>query len=176
MTLEERYFGWLSWLVNVTREDYHKLLKCLYNTEFTYTIDMDGNRESNGIDLRYQFGYEYDIDDREIASTLDNKPCSILEMMIALSQKIEEIMEDPEVGDQTAYWFWKMVNNLGLSKYSDRYWNEEKVKEILDSFLNRKYGPHGEGGLFVFRYNDHDVRDVEIWTQAMWYLEESERR
>ena len=34
--------------------------------DFVYIIPMDENREVDGLDLRYRFGYECDVDDEEI--------------------------------------------------------------------------------------------------------------
>ena len=53
------YFEWLYNLVcdglYAGRNSYRKLLMFLHNTEFTWTIPMDENRASDGIDLRYRF-------------------------------------------------------------------------------------------------------------------------
>jgi hypothetical protein len=59
----------------------------------------------------------------------------------------------------------------------DGYFDKFYVKEKIDIFLQRKYKPDGTGGLFVLR-GRRDLRGVEIWMQAMWYLDEvmSERR
>ena len=178
-TLEERYFNWMENMIfDKFHQHYKKLLRYLNTLEFTYLIDIDGNRECDGIDLRYQFAYEMDIPQAQVAKYLDNKPCSVLEMMIALSQRINNIMEDPEIeGEQIPDWFWSMIRNLGLDDMGDAYFDKFYVKEKIDIFLQRKYKPDGTGGLFVLR-DRRDLRGVEIWMQAMWYLDEvmSERR
>lgn len=178
-TLEERYFNWMTNIIYDKRHsDYKKLLKCLNDIEFTYLIEMDGNRESDGINLRYMFGYENDIPDPEITKYLDNRQCSVFEMMVSLSLKMEDIMEDPDIGDQIPDWFWTMIRNLRLEDMNDRYFDKEYVEDKIDIFLNREYEPNGKGGLFELRRNTGDLRGVEIWVQAMWYLDEviSERR
>ena len=77
-------------------------------------IPMDGNRAEDGIDLRYRFGHEQHYSDAMVASFLDDRPCSVLEMMIALSIRCEEhIMDDPDVGNRTGQWFWSMIASLG---------------------------------------------------------------
>ena len=40
------------------------------------------------------------------------------------------------------------------------------------TFLNRQYEADGRGGLFIVRNSRFDLRTVEIWYQAMWYLDE----
>ena len=53
---------------------------------------------------------------------------------------------------------------------TDEHFDEQEAEFIISRFMNRKYGPNGENGGLV-RVNDHgDLRDVEIWYQVMWYL------
>ena len=180
-TLREDYYKFLKRLIGEDRRTkYDKLLSYLFSKEFTYIIDLDGNREADGIELRYRFGYECDIPDAIIANELDNTPCSVLEMMIALANRCEEdLMSDPRYGHRTADWFFIMIDNLGLSSMKDIWFDEGYVKEVIDKFLYRQYEPNGRGGLFVLE-GRRDLRNVEIWVQAMWYLDEviqeSERR
>ena len=60
--LNNKYFKWMCQLVLDRRYSkslsYRKLLQFLNRVDFSYTIPMDGNREDDGIDLRYRFGYE----------------------------------------------------------------------------------------------------------------------
>ena len=97
------------------RLSYRKLLRELHRIEFTYSIPMDGNRAEDGVDLRYRFGYENGYSSSMISVYLDNRMCSVLEMMIALAIRCEEhIMDDPDIGNRTGQWFWNMIVNLGL--------------------------------------------------------------
>lgn len=177
MTEEElncEYFEWMNQLVYNARysEDlsYHKLFIQLYDTDFYYTIDMDANRVEDGIDLRYRFGYELGYDQRIISSYLDNKPCSVLEMMVALALRCEEtIMSDPEIGDRTGQWFWNMIVNLGLGSMDDSKFDSNYVDFVLTHFMERDYEPNGEGGLFQIDCGK-DLRQYEIWYQMNWYI------
>ena len=60
--LNSKYFNWMCQLVLGRRHSkslsYRKLLRFLNRVDFFYTIPMDGNREGDGINLRYRFGYE----------------------------------------------------------------------------------------------------------------------
>lgn len=173
--LINEYFEWMYRLVcgNVKRVSYRKLLCQLYDTPFDYSIAMDGNRAEDGVDLRYRFGYENNIEGSAIASYLDNKECSVLEMMVALSIRCEEhIMDNPDIGDRTGEWFLNMIENLGLKKMTDGRFDRCYVTRVLDKFLSHDYKRNGEGGLFTVRHNRIDMRSVEIWYQAMWYLDE----
>jgi hypothetical protein len=134
---------------------------------------MDGNRAEDGIDLRYRFGYEQGYDSPMIATLLDDRPCSVLEMLIALAIRCEEhIMNDPDIGNRTGQWFWNMIINLGLGFMDDTKFDENYVKDVISRFLYRKYKRNGEGGLFTVEHCKNDLRTVEIWYQMCWYLDE----
>lgn len=176
MTLRDEianeYFDWLFNVVCGHRYSkqisYRKLLMHLHNTEFIYSIPRDENRAEDGIDLRYRFSTFKGYD---AAEYLD-EPCSVLEMMIALAIRCEEnIMDDPDMGDRTGYWFWSMVTTLGLGHMTDDQYDRSLVDDILTRFLNREYDPDGKGGLFQIRRCDRDLRKVEIWFQLCWYLD-----
>lgn len=174
-SVNDQYFNWLSGIVCGERYSrqvsYNKLLMCLHDTEFTYVLPMDQNRADEGIGLRYRFalaeGYE-DVADT-ILGYLDG-PCTVLEMMVALSLHAEDIMDDFHLGNRTGQWFWGMVVNLGLGGMSDNRYDLRLVDEVLIRFLNREYEPDGRGGLFTIKNCDRDLRKVEIFHQMCWYL------
>lgn len=175
LKLNKEYFEWLCQLVYDKRYSknlsYRKLLKYLDSVEFTYTIDMDANRAEDGTDLRYRFAFERGIEGPFVKMYLDERPCSVLEMMIALAIRCEEhLMDDPTVGNRTGQWFWNMIVNLGLGSMSDTRFDEGYVDKCVNRLLNREYGPNGEGGLFTVEHCRQDLRITEIWYQMMWYL------
>lgn len=172
--MRARYFDWMFLAVSnhrPRRYPYKKLLSFLYDTDFTYTIAMDENRFADGIDLRYRFAQQYNYPDPMVSSLLDDRPCSILEMMVALAIRCEEhIMEDADIGDRTGNWFWGMIESLGLKSMTDDRYDEYYVEETIRIFLNRQYAPNGEGGLFTIRNCRQDIRNIEIWYQMSLYL------
>lgn len=171
--LNDLYFDWMYRLVCKKARSYRKLFRQLHDIDFEYLIPMDGNRAEDGVELRYRFGNEHAFDDHAIASYLDDRPCSVLEMLIALAIRCEEhIMDDPEIGDRTDIWFWDMVRNLGLDIMSDSRYDSEYVDVAVDRFMNRDYGRNGIGGLFTVNDNRHDMRSMEIWYQMCAYLED----
>ena len=176
--VNSEYFEWMYRLIfseKYSRKlSYRKLLGRLHGTEFIFSIPMDENRAEDGMDLRYRFGYENHILGPEIAEYLDDRPCSVLEMMIALSIRCEEhIMADPDIGNRTGQWFWNMIVNLGLGGMNDSKFDPDFVDEKVTRFLERKYGRNGEGGLFTVKNSRYDIRNVEIWYQMCWYLDEN---
>lgn len=173
--IEDKYFDWLYGIVcsdgYFKKLSFRKLFATLHVTDFEYTIPMDSNRFEDGIDLRYRFGMENGYSQSEIASFLDTRPCSVLEMMIALSLRCEErIMSDPDLGNRTGLWFWTMIDNLGIGRENDSVYDEMYVRKCLSRFLYRAYAPNGKGGLFALPNFNGDLTTVEIWNQAMWYL------
>lgn len=171
--LNEAYFDWMCQLVcSAETNPYQRLLRHLHNIEFTYILEMDGNRAADGEDLRYRFGYEMNYDRRMIASYLDDRPCSVLEMMVALAFRCEEdIMANPDKGDRTGVWFWTMIESLGLSEMTDYQFDAIFVDSVIKCFLERKYQQNGKGGLFTVNRRGRDLRNVEIWYQMNWYLD-----
>ena len=169
--MQDDYFEWIYALVSRARPSWRKLLRLLHKREFVYILDMDGNRADDGTDLRYRFGYEQGYGPTVILTYLDNRPCSVLEMMVAISIRCEEhIMENPDVGDQTGRWFWGMIESLGLSAMSDGFFDEAAANRVITTFLRREYRPDGRGGLFVVEGFPGDLRKIEIWYQMMEYL------
>ena len=172
--IHDEYFEWLFNLVctqGYSRNTHRKLLIRLHDTEFRYRIARDRNRAEYGEDLRYRFALDrgYDI----YATVADlGRPCSVLEMMIALAISCEEhIMDDPDYGDRTGQWFWGMISNMSLNTMTDDMYDESYVDECIQRLLDRKYDPDGKGGLFRIRGCKEDLRKVEIWYQLCWYLD-----
>ena len=174
--INEDYFEWLyegmcgnRYSKNIS---YRKLLEHLHNTNFRYTISNDKNRASDGIDLRYSFALSQGCEDeRELITDYLKGPCSVFEMMVALAQRCESVMDDPRIGDRTGQWFWGMINNLGLGGMNDNRYDEQYVDDVINTFLDREYKSNGKGGLFTIRNCEYDLREVEIWYQLCWYLD-----
>lgn len=172
--------AYLEWLLEIVcegkyarRVHYRKLFKRLQETEFTYSIPMDADRAEDGIELRDRFGDLHSDDYEMIKDCLGDGPCSLLEMMVALSVRCEaHIMGDPDIGDRTGVWFWAMITNLGLEQMNDFHFNNDIFEVIVSRLLNREYERNGEGGLFTVRRRSDDLRNVDIWYQMCWYLNE----
>ena len=175
--LNSSYFDWMCDFVYddriSTRLSYETLLTRLHETDFEYILPMDGNRASDGVNLRYRFGYENHYPDPMIAAYLDDRPCSVLEMMIALSLRCEEaIMCDPDIGDRTGQWFWSMIVSLGLGRMSDAKFDEDEFQFVMERFMRREYDRNGKGGLFTVEHHKQNMKTVDIWYQMNYYLDE----
>lgn len=172
----DEYFWWMYRLVIPKKmhrdQEMSKVLRYLHSRTFTFMIPMDENRAEDGKELRYKFARYSDIPVDVIDATFGDNPCSVLEMMVALAYRCEnQIMENDIYGDRTSYWFWKMLNSLGLDILTNDVFTIMYAKNVVDDLLDRAYSPDGKGGLFYIpRFRD-DMRKMEIWYQMHAYLE-----
>lgn len=161
--LAGRYFDWLYERVCGDWEprglSFHRLLTFLYNQNFTPSCELDGARAEDGLDLRYRFAQTQNVVYQDVQDAFAGIPCSMLEMMVALSIRIEEhILEDAASGNRVGQWFWNMVVSLGLVAMDDTRFNEERAQSVLDRFNAREYQPNGAGGLFTLMHPKEDGR------------------
>lgn len=170
MLPEEEYCHKLISLVYDEKDNaytYNNMLMDLYSYDFTWphSIPGDSNRYEDGLQLRHELGF---------GDILADKPCSVLEMLVALAVRIEQnLMYNSEEGDRTAQWFWEMIVNMGLGSQHDRNYVPAYVNSCIERFLRREYDADGRnGGIFILNNPRKDLRDVEIWYQAMWWLVE----
>lgn len=170
------YFEWLFDMVCENRFaeeiSFRKLIIHLHNTEFRYSIPNDKSRAREGENLRHRFALTHmpEVPEYVILDILAG-PCSVFEMMVALAIYAEEhIMVNPQIGNRTGQWFWSMVVSLGLGDQMDHRFDQRYVEDTIQRFLDRKYEPNGQGGLFTIRNCWRDLRKVEIFHQLCWYL------
>lgn len=174
--LTTEYFNWLCSLVRYDGDGryrvifYGALLHTLFTEPFDYQGVLDENRYEDGISMRYRFGSEKAYDEAMIATTIDTRDCSMLEMMVALARRCEsDIMSDSKYGNRTGEWFWDMISSLGLDEMTDDSYDETYVLEVLFKFYTKRYSPDGRGGLFTVP-DVGDLREKDIWWQLNQYL------
>lgn len=173
------YFHWLCEVICVDQgeDSYWFLLNTLHNIPFFWFVPNDDNRGMDGLRLRDEYAIENSIGVLHKEHPPLYGPCSVLEMLIGLARRIDEIMAEPGEDDQTPKWFWKMIENLELEKYTDADFTlrlgEERVPFIIDLVLKREYKRNGQGGLFPLKRPKKDQRKVEIWYQMSAYLVEN---
>lgn len=175
-TADDRYFEWLySHIAPVTynnpRHTFWSLAKQLYTTKFRWSVRNDQNRAADGIELREEFVDRWGHEGVPVGWM--DLECSVLEMLIALCERLT-FESYGEVSD----WFWKLMENLEIHRYSDHRYNAtalHEIDEVLERVLDRHYGRDGVGGLFPLREGRRDQRRVEIWYQKEAYLLEGLR-
>lgn len=166
--LDELYFDWLTRQVGSEAIPRIKLLERLFLKEFVWHIPNDDNRAVDGRDLRLRF-----LEDQQISNPPEDwmwLGCSMLEMLIALSQRLAF-----ETDDEPRDWFWQLIKNMGLYEYTGRRRVPlDAIDEACDRIIWRRYSPSGHGGLFPLKYSTQDQREVEIWYQMSAYLLEQD--
>ena len=170
--MHDAYFCWLVGLIgdDYIQKNYQKLLWKLFVTDYVWELIYDKNRAADGLLLRKEYSEETGC---HTDILLRSKPCSVLEMIVALAKGAEDsIMHDPIFGDRTRTWFWSILQNLGLDVYDDYNWYEQEVDRILFIFLHRRYESNGSGGAFPMRQKAIDIRSKDLWWQMNAYLEE----
>lgn len=173
------YFCWLCELVCVdgryTDEAYWVLAKHLWNTDYYWLLDMDGNRAFDGIDLRHRYELHGGTEGYD-------GPCTVLEMLVALADRLDQTMDELDGECRITMFFWEMIGNLGLSNYSDHIFEENpkrakvygrRIDQKLEAWMDRRFDYNGAGGLFPLRNPQEDQRDVEYWYQANAYILEN---
>lgn len=179
-TLDDQYFAWLYKSIGPTdttnrSKTFWSLARQLYRKQFLWTVPNDDNREQDGKDLRHQFIQETDLFD--VDPNWLELECSMLEMMIALAQRVSYEAYGVTYGEP-AVWFWRMMTNIDIAKYSDSRYNARAIPSIdraLERVIDRSYNGNGVGGLFPLREAHVDQRRIELWYQMSSYLLEGER-
>ena len=170
------YLYWLVGLVEQgapSRRKYRKLSYILFDKEFTWTVPNDGNRIGDGKALREVYSREFECEE------LEDFPCSVLEVLVSIAYRMEDMLYNPEKGNRTLKWLWTLIKNLGLEYFTDDAYLAnpdsfgEAIDEILETLIDRTYDRKGNGGLFPLRKPRTDQRKVEIWYQMQEFLEEN---
>ena len=167
--MNDDYYQWLIGLLDddYLAESYQKLTADMFETEFVWTVAYDGNRAADGLNMRSIYSRE---SGRPVYIDTD---CNVLEMFVALCRRCdEELMYDPDEQRGAGYWFWVILENMGLDIYDDYMYDERAVEYILEVVLERKYARNGHGGLFPCDKNGTDFRKMDLWWQLNTYLNE----
>jgi hypothetical protein len=170
-TLDDRYLTWLySQVADVkTRKGsktYWKLFRQLFCTEFAWFVPNDDNRAEDGRELRCEWISNQNI---SVDSDWFSLGCSFLEMLIGVARRLAF-----QTDGQTDYWFWHLIDNMGLLGFDDNVlFSEQAIEERTSAVIWRTYDRDGNGGLFPIPNASRDQRRVEIWYQLSEYLLQS---
>lgn len=166
---DSKYLKWLAKHVDGDLKEYSQLFEYLLDREFIYSIDRDHNRAIDGIKLRDI----YESQGHRLGREWQENGCSVLEMMIGLAIRIEtNIMGEPG-DDHPEHWFWIFLGNLGIDLQTDDCFDEPFVAQKLDIWLKREFKSNGNGSIFPLIKPENDQREVEIWNQMSYFLNEN---
>lgn len=176
-TLDELYLRWLYSQISPASvknpaRTYWRFARQLYTKEFVWFIPFDDNRAADGRNLREEFLADEKIEDPD--EEWMRLGCAMLEMLVALSRRLNFMESDINERD----WFWKLVDNVGIKKCSDKDYMTDPdtvhgIDEVLDRVIWRTYEYDGSGGLFPLQHPPKDQRSTEIWYQMSAYIIES---
>lgn len=171
--MREEYFNWLYDLVCSSGRpgsSFYYLLRALHRREFYSLIPNDDNRGTDGQELRSEFRR---LEHQELSVNWFKAPSTVLEMLIALSRRMVLTFVGTDIEADYDYWFWEMIDNLGLGDLTDSQFLDKDgpyiVDDILNTFLERTYTADGRGGLFPLENPRTDQREVEIGFQKEHY-------
>lgn len=194
-TVNEPYFNgrsYVEWLESFTIDErisetrqrsYHNLIMQLWKIEFEPSVGNDHDRAAEGFELRYRYN---DILARKAGegdfTTPDVKAifgeCRLLEMLVALSMRMYDLMQDMGIYNSVSRWFWEIMSNVGFDVLDDDGWNEShesafsneqfvrySCEEIMQGF-GQAVGK--KGGWF----HVEEWESMEIWYQMHRYLKQ----
>lgn len=173
------YFDWLSIIIglnkNYSRRNYIQLVTTLHATEYNPLLPLDNNRGIDGLQLRVEFMNEHGA----WGSATNRGPCSFLEFLVGVSRRMSFLMYGEGNHTGTEFYFWKLIDNLGLTKCTDDRWEyingEFFVEDAIWRVNQRQYSYDGSGGLFPLRNPKEDQKNVEVWYQMnQWLIEQSD--
>ena len=186
--LTESYFdreSYIEWLESFTIDDripkeyqttYHHLINKLWSINYIPSIGNDVDRATDGLELRSRY---YDIYMRESGLTARNDvvdnvvsifgECTLLEMLIALSMNMYDIMQDMDIYNSVSRWFWELLKNAKIDRLDDSSWDDltdsQYVEDIVKDIMELKENGYTRG------WFDLDIwTSVEIWYQMHKYL------
>jgi hypothetical protein len=173
--LDELYFKWLYEQVADPEQGltFWNVLRVLYTTPFAWVVPNDENRIADARELRERF-----IDTQRIRLHRSEQNwvelgCSMLEVMVGLAVRLEYMADK----GKAHYWFWVLMENIGLSEFDDSRFDEDSedhVREVLEMIIQRYYDPDGHGGFFPLENPTGDQREIELWYQLSAYVLERE--
>lgn len=173
--LRNEYFKWLCACIchdDYDTATYGRLLSYLFSVDYEPRYVMDENRAHDGIGLRYRFAQELNWTYEDVYAEFEQKQCSMLEMMVALSLRFDdEFLYAPMYGHRADQWFWMMISNMGLIYMGDESFDRVTVSSIIKRFLNGSYSRNGEGGLFILN-GEENINELDIWSQACRFADQ----
>lgn len=182
------YFDWMTFLISDGHsnanpdESYIFLMKSMHRIPFVSMVLGDENRRHDGTYLRTRYMDELDV---TLPLHIRRQQCSMLEMLVALSERMYFLQAVEDIWDSPRDTFEELIANLGLGDLTDSAFVDsrlslsvvfEKIENACARVNNQEYARSGEGGLFPLRNPEpgYDAVNTEIWYQMQAYLIEKE--
>lgn len=163
--------GYFEWLVEAIDDGEHDdmlpVLSYLWKKEFIWENlnDLDRNRAMDGALLREEYADEYDcyIEEEDL-----EEPCSVLEMFVRLAIDIENNVTGVPGEERPDIWFWRFLENLGIDdRCTGRGYSKAYLDQAIDTWLSGNISKSGKRSPFRTHSRSIDMREKDIWMQAM---------
>lgn len=172
----DSYFDWLCILIGIddrtSGRNYGMLARSLHSIEFRAKLPADKNRGMDGLQLRVEFMRLHG----PYGSSTNRGPCTMLEFFIALAKRMSFLMNGNDSKHHSAYYFWRMMDNIGLTKLTNDRWDylngDFFVEDAIYRIQERQYDQNGAGGIFPLYHANGDQRGTEVWYQMQAWLAE----
>lgn len=186
--VNEPYFdntSYIEWLESFTidetidddrRPSYNMLIRKLWDIPFRPSIGNDDDRAAEGLELRARYNAilakkagEGEFVTPDVDAIFGE--CRVLEMLIALSMRMYDLMQDMGLYNSVSRWFWEIMSNVSFDILDDETWSKrircgEFVERIVCGIMDR-HGHRGRpGGWFYV----NGWESMEIWYQMHAYL------
>lgn len=188
--MQELYQEWLIDQLNGERGvyGYSELYRIMHDVPFLPVVEMDWNRNDDGLNLALEWAEASYSTDEQIADAmlaLEQEHvhidgfCTMLELTVVLARKMQFELTNSEYDRPIKAWADVLIRNIGLQEYFNEQieedWDtaENAIIEILGSVIFRQYGWDGEGGFFPLAYPREDQREEELLNQMNNYIAEN---
>lgn len=144
---------------------YKVLLDVLYRKEFHPVLPMDIDRAESAKSMRRLY---LDMEEDDLGV------CRCIEVLIDLSRFMAFQLRTNEETIDLSVIFWELLDNLGLTKYTDEVCDAvsvvDQIGETLENWMYRNYDEAGNGNIFPLKNPKHNQKNVEIWYQMHAYI------
>ena len=169
---------YVDWLVEQIDDKekaglYEDLIELLFNTDFVWleSVPLDENRAADGLKMRKIYAKLLGENDGNLLlNLLQNKPCSMLEMLVAFADRLTYI-----VSLKRCDFFWMFIDNLGLGWATEYDFDLDWVNRIITDFiygtLNGKEPVGKENPPVLFPCREvYNSLNSDLYMQANLYL------
>lgn len=132
-----------------------ELLRYLFEVDYIWTIHLDENRAQDGIDLRCLYANLNKL----TIDIFQDKPCSMLEMLIAFANRIENDFMGSAEGNNAPRWFYQMLVSLGIAEDMKRF-DKSRVDHALIKFFNHQ----------IALFDIPGIEKLQLWDQLNSWL------
>src|SRR5512139_1470873 len=105
--IRDRYFEWLYSQIEKS-SGFEDFVLDLHSYQFVCQVPNDDNRVQDGIELRNKFINEENV---QLPEDILSGGCTLLEMLIALADRMDFILFEPGSGHRRWRWFWLFIDN-----------------------------------------------------------------